>query len=89
MASFRPDGRLYDGRGVEVDVEVEPEPEYFIAGGDDEVAAYDAVDGSFVWSAPLSGAAHGLAVDDGVLYVTTDTGDLYCFETASVPGETP
>ena len=37
MASFRPDGRLYDGRGVEVDVEVELEPEYFIAGGDDAV----------------------------------------------------
>ena len=37
MASFRPDGRLYDGRGVEVDVEVAPEPEYFIEGGDDAV----------------------------------------------------
>ncbi|MEE3001232.1 MAG: PQQ-binding-like beta-propeller repeat protein [Planctomycetota bacterium] len=60
-----------------------------IAGGDDEVAAYDAVDGSLAWSAPLSGAAHGLAVDDGVLYVTTDSGELYCFESTSVPGETP
>ncbi len=27
MASFRPDGRLYDGRGVEPDVLVEPTPE--------------------------------------------------------------
>ena len=35
MASFRPDGRLYDGRGIEVDVEVDPEPEFFINGGRD------------------------------------------------------
>lgn len=35
MASFRPDGRLYDGRGIEVDVEVLPEPEDFLQGGDD------------------------------------------------------
>ena len=60
-----------------------------MAGGDDEVAAADAVEGSLAWSAPLSGAAHGLAVDDGVLYVTTDSGELYCFESTSVPGETP
>ncbi|MHC5027263.1 MAG: S41 family peptidase [Planctomycetota bacterium] len=30
MASFRPDGRPYDGRGVEVDVDVMPTPGYFI-----------------------------------------------------------
>jgi hypothetical protein len=35
MASFRPDGRLYDGRGIEVDVEVDPAPEFFTTGGDD------------------------------------------------------
>ena len=32
MASFRPDGRLYDGRGIEVDVEVLPNPEDFVVG---------------------------------------------------------
>ncbi len=35
MASFRPDGRLYDGRGIEVDVEVLPEPGDFLIGGGD------------------------------------------------------
>ena len=35
MASFRPDGRLYDGRGIEVDVEVLPAPGDFLIGGGD------------------------------------------------------
>ena len=35
MASFRPDGRLYDGRGIEVDVEVLPDPGDFLIGGGD------------------------------------------------------
>ena len=35
MASFRPDGRLYDGRGIEVDVEVRQAPENFRTGGGD------------------------------------------------------
>ena len=40
MASFRPDGRLYDGRGIEVDVEVAPAPEDFLrAGGDAQLEA--------------------------------------------------
>jgi len=40
MASFRPDGRLYDGRGVEVDHEVLPGPEDFLVdGGDTQLAA--------------------------------------------------
>ena len=40
MASFRPDGRLYDGRGVEVDVAVLPAPGDFLhAGGDAQLKA--------------------------------------------------
>jgi C-terminal processing protease CtpA/Prc len=40
MASFRPDGRLYDGRGIEVDIEVLPAPEDFLsAGGDAQLKA--------------------------------------------------
>jgi C-terminal processing protease CtpA/Prc len=35
MASFRPDGRLYDGRGVEVDRDIPPTPEFFLARGAD------------------------------------------------------
>jgi C-terminal processing protease CtpA/Prc len=37
MVSYRPDGRLYDGRGVEVDIEVHPAPTDLIAGGTDSV----------------------------------------------------
>ena len=37
MASFRPDGRLYDGRGVEPDIHVQPAPSLFLQGGRDVV----------------------------------------------------
>ena len=37
MASFRPDGRLYDGRGIEVDVEIGNEPEFHLKDGQDKV----------------------------------------------------
>ena len=37
MASFRPDGRLYDGRGIEVDIEVPTQPEDFLINGTDTV----------------------------------------------------
>ena len=40
MASFRPDGRLYDGRGIEVDIEILPAPGDFLrAGGDAQLKA--------------------------------------------------
>lgn len=34
MASFRENGKLFDGNGVEVDIEVDPQPEDFIGNGD-------------------------------------------------------
>jgi C-terminal processing protease CtpA/Prc len=34
MVSFRPDGELFDGNGVEPDVHLEPSPEYFVGGRD-------------------------------------------------------
>ena len=37
MASFRPNGRLYDGRGVEPDIAVQPAPSFFLQGGEDVV----------------------------------------------------
>ncbi|QDU83967.1 Peptidase family S41 [Planctomycetes bacterium Pla163] len=37
MASFRPDGRLYDGRGVEVDIEVPIQPTDLVRAGTDTV----------------------------------------------------
>ena len=30
MASFQPDGRLFDGNGVQPDVHIDPIPEYYI-----------------------------------------------------------
>ena len=35
MASFQPDGRLYDTNGVEPDIPVTRPPEYYVRGGDD------------------------------------------------------
>jgi len=39
MASFRPNGKLFDGNGIEVDVEVEPAAEDFVGKGDRALAA--------------------------------------------------
>ena len=39
MASFQPDGRLYDGQGVTPDAVVLPGPEYFIGEGDRQLEA--------------------------------------------------
>jgi outer membrane protein assembly factor BamB len=43
------------------------------------VRAYDAADGRELWSAPVSGHARSLAVADGRLIVSTDTGAIHCF----------
>jgi len=37
MASFQPNGKLYDGNGVEPDVLVERPPEYYLVGGKDVI----------------------------------------------------
>lgn len=34
MASFQPDGKLYDGNGVTPDKTIQPDPAYFIGGPD-------------------------------------------------------
>ena len=39
IASFQPNGKLYDGNGIEPDVLVQPTPEYFLEGGDDPFIA--------------------------------------------------
>ncbi len=49
------------------------------AGGDDAVAAFDISNGDQLWSAPISGRASGLAVANGGLYVSTDSGKIYAF----------
>jgi len=49
------------------------------AGGDDRVAAFDTTTGKMLWSAPVTGRAHGLAIANGRLFVSTDRGTIHCF----------
>ncbi len=49
------------------------------AGGDGKVAAFAGADGQKLWEAPICGKAYGLALADNCLYVSTDTGNIYCF----------
>ena len=53
--------------------------ETLFAGGDDRVAAFDTATGKMLWSAPVTGRAHGLAVANGRLFVSTDRGTIHCF----------
>jgi len=48
-------------------------------GGDNEVAAFDAANGEQIWTGAVDGRAHGLAVANGNLFVSTDQGHIYCF----------
>lgn len=50
-----------------------------IAGGMNEVVALDRNDGEKLWQAKVDGNVRGLALDDGVLTVSTDTGSIYAF----------
>jgi outer membrane protein assembly factor BamB len=50
-----------------------------VAGGDDEVAAFDAQDGALRWKARVQGSALGLAVARGRLFVSTDAGQVQAF----------
>ena len=49
------------------------------AGGDDEVAALSTTDGSVLWTAPVNGRVHGLAVANGGLFVSTNKGTIHSF----------
>ncbi len=52
------------------------------AGGKDEVAAYAADSGKPLWKQAVDGDVYGLAVSGGRLFVSTDTGRIYCFQSA-------
>ena len=54
---------------------------HVFAGGMGQVAAFDAENGRQLWSAPVDGNAYGLAVAAKRLYVSTNTGSIYCFQT--------
>ena len=55
-----------------------------VVGGPGRVTAYSLNDGQQVWTRELEGEARGLAVADGRLLVSTDTGAIHCFG-ATVP----
>lgn len=50
-----------------------------LAGGENEVAAFDSGTGNKIWTSAVNGRAYGLAVADGRLLVSTDTGFIYSF----------
>lgn len=52
-----------------------------IVGLNGSVRAYSAVDGKLLWQADLAGTAHGLAIVDGMLIVSTDLGHIHAFAT--------
>ena len=49
------------------------------AGGKGQVVAIDVATGKVVWTAKLDGTASGLAVSDGRLIVSSNTGTITCF----------
>jgi outer membrane protein assembly factor BamB len=50
-----------------------------IAGGQDKVDALSRDGGELLWNTKVDGKACGLTVANGRLYVSTDTGKIYCF----------
>ncbi|MCX7886441.1 MAG: PQQ-binding-like beta-propeller repeat protein [Verrucomicrobiae bacterium] len=52
------------------------------AGGQDQVIAVSASAGKKLWQGRVAGKAKGLAVANGRLYVSTDTGAIHCFSSA-------
>ncbi len=58
--------------------------EVLFAGGPSHVMAVNADTGIKLWEAKVSGKAKGLTVAGGRLYVSTDTGAIYCFAPGAV-----
>ena len=59
-----------------------------IAGGANEVAAYNAADGKRLWAGKADGNVHGLAVANGQLFASTDKGAIHCFGAGGKPAKT-
>lgn len=53
------------------------------AGGEDEIAAFDADTGNLIWATTVRGRVYGIAVAGGCLFVSTDGGYIYCFGSES------
>jgi len=48
-------------------------------GGERKVMAFDAASGEVLWAGEIDGKARGLAAADGQLFVSSNTGSIYCF----------
>lgn len=53
-----------------------------VLGGDDVVAAHELSTGKLLWEQPVEGSAFGLVATNDCLYVSTDTGAIYCFHSS-------
>jgi len=58
-----------------------------IAGGEDKVSVFNRNNGQMVWSTKVEGLARGLAIANGRLYVSTDSGRIYCFASVKIAKE--
>ena len=50
-----------------------------IAGGENEVAAFDITSGKVLWTAKAKGKVYGLAAANGILLASTEKGIIHCY----------
>ncbi len=62
---------------------------YIYAGGDGTLAAFDISDGSRDWTASVTGKVYGLAAANGILFASTDAGNIYAFGDAPEDTDPP
>jgi outer membrane protein assembly factor BamB len=53
--------------------------DHVISGGQGELVVFNKADGSVAWKQSMDGAVRGLAVANGRLYASTDSGHVACF----------
>jgi outer membrane protein assembly factor BamB len=60
--------------------------DYLLAGGENGFAAYSRTDGSRAFEATVEGTVYGMSAGNGRLFVSTDQGFIYCFNSATLVG---
>ena len=69
---------------IEANASLVGTPDMLFAGGGGFVVGLDAKTGKEVWRGKVDGKAAGLAVANGSLLVSSDTGRIYCFQAGDV-----
>lgn len=64
-------------------------PNAVFLGGENQVTAYSVESGEVVWQTNVDGKARGLAVSNGHLVVSTESGNIYTFTSNEFPTSTP